>query len=219
MAKYTKKEFADMTGQTTKTLSVYAMPKNGKVIYDASGMVDMDNLTNQAFLAKHGHKAGQVKEVKRRVPQQRFISPIQPTLSESYDDIELVAPNNEKPAVDGSVRSLSQSEQEYQHYRALNTQLAAELNALKILKLKGDVIPTEPIESLIFQFKQSVLTQNKITMQRFLSEIGHKYDITPEDMAHYRGYYVNLLNQSAEEANTNFIDSLGGVLAEFAVKK
>jgi hypothetical protein len=200
MALLTKAKFASLANMASRKLAIYIQRR--KVVVDAdSGMIDPADQTNVAFLEKHG---GVNREVR-----------IKPSVSIEDDAIDESDPET---AEDG-LMSLSESQREYQHWKAVKQQTLAELDKLKILKLKGDVIPTEPIEGLIFHFKQAVLTQNKITLQAFLSEIGHKYDITPDDMAHYKGYYVNLLNRSAEEANQTFIDGLGSVLAEYSVKK
>jgi hypothetical protein len=95
---------------------------------------------------------------------------------------------------------------------------------IKLLRIKhekaiGEVIPVAPMEPLVYQYQQYILTQNRIAFEKFLILIGHKNDISGEDMADYRGKYIVLLNNAISEANSLFRGDLGKHLSEFTVKK
>ena len=94
-----------------------------------------------------------------------------------------------------------------------------EKNKIDIEKKRGEVIPVSPIESLVYQALQYVLTQMKIAYEKSLIEIAHKYEIPAEDIAAYRGNNITLLNNAVASANSLFIGDLGKNLSAFTVKK
>jgi hypothetical protein len=209
MAKYTKKEFAEKCGMATNALSVYINPKRGQVVLDEDGLVDTDNETNRRFLEKNRTK----KSIKTDpVPT---IASLPPNQAESDDNLLEIEINGVKV----KIPSYEKSEQVVKYFDALKRDKEIQKLDLDIQKKAGEVIPTDPIETLIFQFKAQILNHDKITMQSFLNEISHKYSITSDDTAYFKGYYVRLLNNAVEEATKSFIEGLDRSLREFSVKR
>lgn len=205
MAKLSKQEFAAQTGQTTKTLATYI--GRGKVVVNKKGEIDTTNEVNKQFIAIHAWKVP-TKPGAIKLPEPDDETPDTDT------------PETEETTTsDGKIPNIAVSEKRYKYELANKTEAAAILDRLKIKKLRGDVIPVAPIELLIFQFKQYTLTQQKITYEKFLNEIGHKYSITAEDMAYYRGFFTKACNDCVEEATKAFIRDLGSVLADYTIKK
>lgn len=220
MALLTKKEFAGQTGQTTKTLATYIGRK--KVIARKDGLIDTNNETNKAFIAAYAWKApvknGHLPPAEQKTAQ--VLEPIVAGIADEDDDDEAPQPADGADAPEGdTVLPIRTSEKRYKHYLAEKTKTAKELDELKIKKLRGDVIPVAPIEALIFRFKQHMLVQQKITYEGFLNEVGHKYAVSAEDMAYYRGLFIKKLNAATEDATKDFLKGLDVALSEFAVKK
>lgn len=206
MALVSKREFAELCGKQTKWLSNYI--GRGQVIVGDNDLIDTKDDKNAAFLQRHG--ASSVPIIVAPAPQKKGKNPLQ----------GLKVTDDEGNEVDmDAVPDMKTSERLLKH-------LDAEKRKREIIKLEldnqkkqGEVVPVEPIGHLVFQFKQYILTQQKITYERFLDEVSHKYSITPEDMAQYRGHFIKALNQSMIEATENFTSNLESILKEYTVKR
>jgi hypothetical protein len=212
MALLTKKDFAAKTGQTTKTLSTYI--GRGKVKAEDNGLIDTNNELNKSFMIIHSGK--EAKERKARANTLNAIPQPQIPREETWIDPDGLEDNEFD---ENGIPALHVSEKAYKHYLSLKTKASEELERLKIEKLKGDVVPTQPIETLVFQFKQYTLTQQKIAYESFLNEIAHKYSITGEDMAYYRSFFIKSLNNAVLSATDLFVKDLGTTLGQYSVKK
>lgn len=221
MALLTKKEFAGQTGQTTKTLATYIGRK--KVVVRKDGLIDTNNATNRDFIAakawqepvKNGHMASE---------EQQAAKVLEPMMTQ-------IANSDDEPTADGgtpgptvapdadTVLPIKLSEKRYKHYLAEKTKTAKELDELKIKKLQGEVIPVAPIEALVFRYRQHILTKQKLTYENFLNEVAHKYGMSSEDMAFYRGEFIKKLNAAEQMAMDEFLQGLDRALNEFTIKK
>lgn len=241
MALLTIDEFAEKCKMTRRMLMVYVNPTRGKVVVeydkDKKGLVDSLHEKNIAFynkwepkntIAKENGKEKKARNIDKgkteeQIPREEtFIEPV----SFVPRDFKIRAANGDENDIDNDlgtddndILDYHESEKKKKHYDAIVSQRNSEKLKLEIEKKKGEVVPVSPIENLVFQFKQHVLTQGKIAYQAFLNEIGHKYSITAPDMAYYRGYFIKALNNSANEATEAFVRDLERVLNEFAVKK
>lgn len=219
MALLTKKDFADSCGMETKKLSVYIQRRKVKAM--DNGLIDTNDELNKSFMIIHSGKervAKVAKEPKGRKPRANTLNTIpQPQIQREEIWIE---PGIEDEELDeNGIPALHVSEKAYKHYLSLKTKASEELERLKIEKLKGDVVPTQPIETLVFQFKQYTLTQQKIAYESFLNEITHKYSITGEDMAYYRSFFIKALNNAVLSATDLFVKDLGTTLGQYSVRK
>ncbi len=200
---YSKKEFAALTGQTTKTLATYI--GRNKVVANSQGFIDTSNETNAAFYEIYSAKLNQKEEPKPQIPREEtFIEPRLP---------------QDSPPEDNGIPSLIVSDKRYKHALAKKTEADEEKRRLEIEKLKGEVVPTAPIEVLVFQFKQYSITQQKITYEAFLNEITHKYNISSSDMAYYRSFFIKQINDAMVSATQDFQRDLGTILSEYSVKR
>ena len=213
MALLSKKEFAGQTGQTTKTLATYVTRK--KVVVRKDGLIDTNNETNRAFIAAHGWK----EPVKGgHLPK----DVVTETSAASKKVVKGVVNDSQEEPGDADTEELmpiSKSERHYKHYQALKTEAEERLAHLKIKKLQGDVVPVDPIEQLIFRYKQHMLTEQKAIFEAFLNEIAHKYSITGEDIAMYKGIIIKKLNDGVQDATRNTLRELDVVLNEFTIKR
>jgi hypothetical protein len=216
MALLSKKEFAAQILKSTKWLSNYITRQ--QVVVRDDGKIDTTNATNKAFLEKFGYAkqlltAPAVQETEPQ-PSAKPKTALKLVLNAEDDETVNIPGINWDLILqyDKGIRLKT-------HNEAIKKEKEIEKLDLEIKKKQGEVVPVAPIEVLIFQFKQVVLTQSKTTYEAFLTEIGHKYEITGEDHAYYRSYYINLLNKSVEEATTIFLQDLGTVLNDFSVKR
>lgn len=216
MAQLTKKEFADQTGQTTKTLSTYILRK--KVVVNKAGLIDTNNEINKAFIAIHAWKKVEKPSKKAALPTNEDEEDMEDADVPDFFSFQIDPMPSGSGTGDG-LPDLIVSEKRYKHALANKTEAAEELDRLRIKKLKGDVVPSAPIGGLVFQFKQYILTQQKIAYERFLTEITHKYSIAGADMAEYRTFFIKELNAAAQTATDLFLKDLDNTLSLFSVKK
>jgi hypothetical protein len=215
MALLSKKEFAQRVGKDTKWLANYI--GRGKVVCKKVGdkeLIDTTNDKNKTFLEQYELTPFTASIIPPTQPDDYHTKKLQQIMDAPPDEesgMLLVDLNNIPP---------------YQFSERLLKYLDTEKRKREIEKLehdnekkRGEVVPVEPIETLVFQFKQFILTQQKITYEKFLNEITHKYNIDAEDMANYRGFFIAELNASMKEASDNFVDSLDATLNEFTIKK
>ena len=212
MARHSKKEFAQLCKQETKYLSVQI--SRGKV-YVENDEIDDKHPTNKAYLEKI---YGRMDFVPKDQPeQQKKHSPstdaVTSKLSDLSDDDIKAALENTKGMDYPTLERL------YKYLQGEKLKGDIEKNKIDIEKKRGEVIPVSPIESLVYQALQYVLTQMKIAYEKSLIEIAHKYEIPAEDIAAYRGNNITLLNNAVASANSLFIGDLGKNLSAFTVKK
>ena len=223
MAKYSKKEFAELCKFGTNRLSVEISRR--KVVVDADGTIDSANDKNKLFLEKiYGRmdlvpgKGGAIQ-----LPPANAVAP-----AGNVIPLPPSATGNKKELTDEELKdalamcggmTYEQLEKVYKYLQGEKLKSDIAKNNIELQKRRGEVVPVSPIESLVFQFKQHTLTQQKITYQGFLNEIAHKYSITAEDMAYYKGYFIKQLNISVSEASENFKANLEATLKELAIRK
>lgn len=238
MALITKKEFAELCGKTTAWLSNYTNPaRKTRIIVRQDGLIDTTDPMNISFLQKHAVTTGeddttapQAKGKKTNLSK----TVAAPPDNEVNELVELDGNASVMPAVGDVLSKISAGEwktlagmlPEYQviekilkYNDTVKREKEIEKLKLEIEKKRGEVIPVAPIEVLVFQFKQHILTQGKLTYEAFLNEIGHKYSITSDDMAEYRKYFINNLNNSMLRATENFKKGLESALTEYAAKR
>lgn len=246
MPKYKPSEFARLVGKQTAYISMQV--KRDKLRYNADGDIDTGLQLNsdwlEEFMNNHGYvwgRDGYLEDYsgKRVVPPSKKNDkkaagkqkePVREK-TEAYnagrvdmqeeqggadesDDFE----DDELPDKEG-VLGVKKNLKRRLHYQAEKLKTAKELDELKIRKLQGDLVPVEPLEQVIFRFKQGMLTGQKTVFEGFLNEVAHKYAMSAEDIAYYRGYFIKKLNGLMDEVTDNAVDDLDIVLNEFTVKR
>lgn len=164
----------------TRKLAIYTM--RNKVFVDPdSELINPSHEVNRAFLEKFGGEKTNVPTVKLVVPARDVDEP-----DETTDESGLM--------------SLSQSEKEYQHYRAIRNRKAVELADIEIAKKQGVVIPSAFINPLFMQHNQSILTEMNNMMSDGLRELAKKYSIPNDKVVEVKGSWVSQLNEAIERA-------------------
>lgn len=213
MALLSKKEFAQLCMWETKQLSVYI--GRGQVVVRGDKMIDTNEDKNVAFLEKYGYSKAVLATPAEPKPEKAKEPPRQAPQLVTVD-----LGDGEQSTIDlSNIPSYQDSERLLKYLDTEKRQKEIEKLQLDIEKKQGEVIPVAPIEQLVFQFKQYTLTQGKIAYEKFLTEIGHKYSITPDDLAYYRGFFIKQLNTATTEATEAFNRDMDIVLNEFSVKK
>lgn len=187
----------------------------------ASGMIDTHDPVNIAFLQKHAKTADQPASQKTAKAIRLVDIPSQETGNSDDDgeDIDWNTDDSDGDEETGGIPPMHVSEKKLKHLDTVKRAKEIDKLKLEIQKKRGEVVPVEPIEVLVFQFKQKVLTHFKMGAEAILNEITHKYSITSEDMAYYRGFMTNKLNECVREASTEFVEGFDVALNEFAIKK
>ncbi len=210
MALLSKREFAASTGQNTKTLATYIGRK--KVIVNKKGQIDTNNEVNKTFIAMKAWRkmdksmpADAAAAIENESPAIN-LPKIRSKKTDSDEDYELIP-------------DIITSEKRYKHALAQKTEAQHELDLLKIEKLKGDVIPSGPIEQIVYQRQKYWVDHAKIAFEKALMEISHKYELTSEDMAYYRGQNTKLINDAVLSSAMEFSNNLTNIISEFTVKK
>jgi len=198
MAKYTKKDFAALTKETTKTLSIYK--QRGKVVYDVDGMIDTDNPVNHSFLVSHSQKT-EVKQIPRE---------------ETYKPVGVEPDNDIDEEDENGILPLHISDKRYKHFLAKKTERAAELDQIKIEKLKGIVIPSELVKPVFLQHNVFVVNEIKIMMDEELRAVAKAYDIPASKVADIKGRWTEGINSSIRKATQLSVKAVDSIVNDFA---
>jgi hypothetical protein len=202
MALLSRKEFEAMCGLKGKHFSTYK--NRGKIVVLENGMIDTADALNASFIQKTA----------------THISQLPPEPITEAKPFQLTLPDGAGTTVDLTrIPAYSTSETLLKYLDTQKREEEIKKLRLDLEKKRGEVVPVEPLDHLIFRFKQYILTQQKITNEAFLNEVTHKYTVTPEDMAYFRGFFIKGLNAAITEATEAFLRDLDTVLSEFSVKK
>lgn len=208
MALLTAEELAGQTGQTIKTLATYR--GRGKVVRNKKGLYDTANAVNAAFIANHGWKTP--TKAGHKAP-----APVKTT--EGDDDL---APEDSESSYEPDstgINTLQVSDKRYKHFLAQKTERAAELDRIRIEKLKGILVPSAPLIPIFLRHNQYILQEQKNADEEILTMYAHKYDITPEDMASFRGEQVKRRNAAAQRAAEMSERNIEQTINDFSEKK
>lgn len=218
MALFTKKEFADATGQTTKSLSVYAGRK--KVVVKVDGMIDTNDPVNKAFIASHGWKKPEKANVYTDIAteEKKKAATVTIALKRAADSSINDTDSEDEDDLDGIDQPMV-SDRKYKHHLAQKTKLSAEAEQIKIDKMNGVVVPSAMIEPLFMQHNQSILMEFKNMMDKELRAIAKEHDLTVDEVAIIKGRWIEGLNSAVREAAAVTIKAVRGIVNEFSVKR
>ena len=101
----------------------------------------------------------------------------------------------------------------------MSHELIAEIKKIEIAKKKGDVVPSELIGPLVLLHNQSILIAHKNADEEILTFIGHKYELTLEDMADTRQKMVNARNAAMQNATKATMKGLQNIITQFSEKR
>lgn len=209
MAKYSKKEFAGLCKQATNYLSVQI--KRGKVIVE-NDEIDDQHPINKSYLEKIYGRLD-------FVPKSTANTPVKPETPNPSTSQHLTDDEIKKALELCGGMDYPTLERIYKFLQGEKLKSDIEKNKIDLEKKRGEVIPVGPVENLVFQYKQYVLTQMKIGFEKSLIEIGHKYSITSEDLAAYRGNNTKILNDAIAAASDTFVMDFEKNLSSFSIRK
>lgn len=201
MNEVTLKDFAKSLGVEVKNLYTYI--KRGQIVIDADNNVDLGNAINKTFISKRNSK--KISSIPK---------PIKINVAEPSEDDIIDSEISET-----GILSLDKSTELLQHRRAIKTDLENKKLQIDIEKRRGEVIPSAPIAPIVFQLKQYWLTHAKIAFEKALIEIGHKYEITSDDLAYFRGENTRLINDAMVASTLEFTSNLESIVSQFSIKR
>jgi len=228
MALYTRIEFCQKCNLTSGNLSNYI--KRGQVVInDATQLIDDKQPTNILFVNRRIGKGtanapapepATLTPKKRSTRSRKKAKPKKKKIATNRDDFEEDEMSEEIEAEDDIAKSIIESEVKLKKFKAHNAELDNLLKQQELDKKLGKVIPSEPIIPVIKQHNMAILTAMKNAFEAILAEICHKYEISSEDMAAYRGVIYHKCNHAMDEALEMSEKGLADVLdAYITIKK
>ena len=227
MAKFDRKEFVLRYDLTSGNLSNYI--KRGKVVLEADGVtIDSDNPVNKLWINSRLGK-GNAKQSLNSGKKGR------PTKEPARKDYTIKAPKGDfAKFIDAEVEKipvldLDDPEQiandifKYEvllkQQKALNAEKDGVLKQHEIDKRTGRVIPSAPIIPVIKQHNMFILTTMKVAFESVLTEMGHKYEISSEDVAMLRASIVDRCNIAMRDATEMTKEALKDIIDSFITVK
>jgi len=208
MAFLSKKEFCDLYLIKSKDLSNYI--KRGNVIADEQGFINTDEDKNRLFISKRHAKMDNVladPEVTGDTARSRGRMR------------ELMDGDNEDMEEETGLMSMTKSERHYKHHLAVKTERAAELDRLKIEKIRGEVIPSDLMPPVILQHNQSFVTAFKQVADQILTDYAKMKDFTVEEIAQMRDKMLYAINDGAKKAKDQSLKAVAVVVQNYSIKR
>lgn len=219
MALNTKKQFAERVSMTTRQLSVYISRRKVVVVDE---LIDPLNDTNKAFLLKYGGKADVRKEnvePKKTAPgksrKNKKANSKQPIGIVQKGQVRPSSEDDDEESSDDSIMKIWESEQEYQHWRALKNKTSVVKADLEIAKMKGEYIATGMVKALFQQHNQSVLMAMKNMLDGELRFMAKQFDIPLVRVAEIKGRWIKSLNEATDNARKATAKSVTNIINEY----
>ncbi len=204
MASYTKKEFADLCGITTKYLSVPI--KRGQIIL-IDDKIEITEPKNLAFYKKR----------QKSIPlSENNSTQISETPNENKNEPP-VPPLSTKNS--GKALSYHQLDIELKQADLSKKEVDTRLALLKEEKMMGLSIPTEIVKIIIANLSKSMVSAQKDGVDYFLIEISKRKSLSSSETAELRGVLVDIINTSSIRAITEAKKNLKIAISEFSDKK
>lgn len=199
---YTKKEFAQLIGKTTKDLAVYI--GRGKVNLTNDGKIDTSDLKNANFYQVYSAKS----ELKAEAPPV-----IRRPKKVIIEDEEIPEPDF---AFDSDIPAYAVSEQKLKYLDTLKREKEIEALELKNQKIKGEVVPADLIQPILLQQNRNMMIEIKNGMEEVLRSVAKRFDLTLADVADYRKQITYTINDSAKKAIENSKKALVSILNDYS---
>ena len=195
MAIYTKKEFAEKCGFTTKILAVHIL--RGKLTVN-NNMIDDSDLQNSFFLKKYSGVIRTPKEVSLEVEAE-------PKTEKTKE----AQPENQRFNLETEKKSLDIEK------------ITEEIKLLKVKtsKASGEVIPTEVVRMVFAQHFKSLTAAFQNAADNLLMDIQKMKNLSREEVAHLRGQLVIVVNGAIDEGVKESKKSISNIVQEYSDKK
>ena len=205
MAIYSKKEFANHTGEKTGDLFNYI--KRGTVVVDEQGNIDSNNQKNQAFIQKRLSRLGQKTD-----NSESIVSPI---VKKTVEVGQTVAKNSKSEQIDNSQKSFAELEREKLIADIAKKEADLEKALLVNAKIKGEVVPFGLMKPLIAQNNQSITTEFKNAADELISNIAKKKRLSSTEVADLNKLLVTVINEAIKKATDLSIKNLSLIINDY----
>lgn len=213
MALYTKKEFADRCGVETKNLSVYI--KRGKVVVQPDGMINDSVSQNRLFIQKNQGQQTEKQIVNELKKKQQFAEAMEDApIDEQLKVAAAKASAGERPPMD-----LVDSTEWLRYWDAQKREKENEKLELDNQKKRGETVPSEVVQNLIYRHNQNVMTQFKNSAEEIVRMMGHKYGMTSADMSEARGQILKSINSFMGKAKDESLAGLQNIVEAYQIKR
>lgn len=192
MALHSKKEFAELCGWPTKTLSVYI--GRAKVIVDEKGMVDDQNAINKGFLVKYGAKSSN-KSSKAATPKESKSEKAKPD--------------------DGYIQTIrDKANADLENKMVLN-----DLKRLEYKKKLGQVVPTEQVKSLFVMHSENIKGAYVEASDNLIVIFANRGGMNATDISDMRKKFTDLVNSAVDKAIEGTKAAMKSLVMEFSEKR
>lgn len=191
MALHSKKEFAELCGMPSKSLSVYI--SRGHVLVGENDQIDDKNPVNAAFREKHGARAG------RKQPKA------------SGDKSSSGTPKRDEGFIQ-TMRDKTEAELE-------NKRVNNDLKRLELKKKMGQVVPTEDVKRLFVMHSENIKGAYVEASDNLIVIFGNKGGLNATDISEMRKKFVDLVNGAIDKAIAGTKGRLQALVAEFSEKR
>jgi hypothetical protein len=214
MALLTKKDVAEQCCKETNWLSVYIKRNKLVVIKKGAnkGMIDTSIEPNKSFMKMYAVTAGIPPLKGTRQPK----AAIQEGEQSEFDQIFNDAPSEPATPDENGILPVHESDRRYKHFLAVKTESAAQLDQIKIEKLKGIVIPSAVVIPVFTQHNQYIVQEQKNADEEMLTDLKQRYDISGEDLAYLRGIWTKRRNAATAKATEMSIKGVENIINDFS---
>lgn len=195
MAKYTKQEFAEQCGMTTRSLASYT--NQGYVVIGDDGLIDTDNAVNFRLLTKRQNK-------RRDKPNTNDSPQYIPKSTDGEDD---------------GIPSYEESERRVKYFDSLKREKEVQRIQIEIDKKRGEVIPSELVIPLFLQHNKSIITSFNNVCNAILTEYAKKKDFTPDEISEMRGRMIGAINEGIRDAQNLTKAVVKNIVSEYSEKR
>jgi hypothetical protein len=208
MALYKQSEFAALCGISAAALSVNK--NRGKVVV-VDNLVDDTNQVNMEFLRRHLEKKGPAPVVSDYHDKE-----YPPTQAKTKPQRQ---PREQAIATDHSGMSYNELEKEKKRVDIKLVEERTELLRKQNEKIAGESLPTDMVKALFAQHFKSVTMAFKHSIDRIITDIAKKKDLTPEEVADIRGKLTANLNTAVKDAVLESKKTVAQIASSVVVKK
>lgn len=210
MPKYTKKEWAALCGMNTGNLSNYAV--RGQVIYTGD-LIDDQLPVNADFLKR---RADLLKTKPASTVQDPKTDNTQAAVSEQPSE-RIHRPNPIPPKADARNKYALEAEKKF--YEIENAKVQNDILHEKLLKLRGESIPTDMVTMLFAEQTRNMTDTFKNTLEKHLSQWAKASGIGRDEVAKYRKEITRSINDANKNALAQTKKGLRKIINETSNKK
>lgn len=201
MAKYTKKEVAEITGKPVKTVNAWCSPSKKSLVLDADGCVDTALEKNKRFLDRkilekeQGVKLETFRGAKKRVRKK-------PEDKEEVKNIEQVQ------VVNPIVEQMNEFDRKKQELQIQKMEADIRKKELEIEREEGDYIKTEDVIELIRSWSEARDKELCKMIEREIKYICDRESIAPDKTGRYVNKVPGIINEASAKAEERIQQSL-----------